>query len=138
MILEIILTICWIISALVEGKRDANFYHNKMTSTNPDKQNIHWLFTVERFIIWALIIKIYSLHESILSTGIFSLSLVLIFSFFHNGMYYKIRHKLDNNVYSKGWWSSSTTSEAFIELDLRARIFLVVVGFWGIVTAYII
>lgn len=133
---HIILTVCWIISALVEGARDSHFFHNRNTSTNPDKQNIHWLFTVERFIVWLLIIKIYSFHSSILNTGIFGFSLILIFSFFHNGVYYKIRHQLDNNVYPKGWWDSSVTSESALELNAVSRTFLAVTGFIGLIATY--
>lgn len=140
LVFNFFLTICWIVASLTEGVRDGHFFHDRNTSNNPDKQNIHWLFTLERFIIWTLIVKAHWLtsasyyHSSILSTGIFSFSLILIFSFFHNSMYYHTRHKLDKNVYPKGWLDTSTTSEAFIELDLRARVFLAAVGILGIIT----
>lgn len=136
MIINIILLLVWIATCLVEGVRDAHFFHNRMYSTNPDKQNMHWLFTMERFIIWSLITYIYSLHNSLFGTGIFSFSLILMFSFFHNGFYYVIRHKLDDNVYPKGWFDSSTTSESFLEFNLISRIFMAVTGMFGIVASF--
>lgn len=136
MIINISLLIAWVVACLVEGCRDGHFFHSRMNSTKPDNHNIHWLFTVERFIVWCLITYIYFIHHSLFGTGVFSASLIMVFSFFHNSMYYYIRHKLDNNVYSKGWMDSSTTSESFFEFNLIARIFMVIAGLFGITASF--
>lgn len=138
MITKIILIVCWIVSCLAEGKRDAFFYHNRNSSTNPDHHNIHWIFSVERFIIWALITALYSHHNFYFSTGVFSLGIILVFSFLHNGMYYATRNNLDKNVYPKRWWDTSTTSESLMEFNVVQRVFMAVTGTLGIITSILI
>lgn len=134
MIVKIILLVLWIIVALLEGTRDGFFFAYRMQS-KPDRFNMHWLFTSERTIVLVLIAWIYSRTYSFLDTGVFTFSLILLFSFLHNGMYYKIRHMLDKNIYPKGWWDSSTTSESMIEFSIVSRTFLAIVGSVGIITS---
>ena len=60
---------------------------------------------------------------------LYGLSLALIQPFFHNGMYYSLRNKIDN-TYPKGWTDQSTTSTAVMTkfLTYRNRIILLVLG----------
>lgn len=132
MIVKIILIACWIIYALLDGYRDAHFYSNRMTSTNPDKQNIHWVYFLQRLLFGGMIAFAHSFMFSKLNTFIFSAGLIMMFSFFHNGKYYLTRNKLDPNIYKDGWWSSSKSSEATLELSDMVRTCLAVVGLGGI------
>lgn len=134
---KIILLISWIAYAILDGMNDGYFYHYRNTSIKMKHENIHWVYFCKRFIIGALIIWIHSLYFSFLNTSIFGLSLILLFSFFHNGIYYTIRKKLsDKNLYPKGFWSSSTSSEALLELNNISRVFLAVTGAIGIISSF--
>lgn len=132
MIVKAIILALWIIEALSFGKQDAFLYHNRMHSSNPDKENIHYLFSIDRFVILALGTWVHWLYHSWLSTGVFSLSLLFLFSYFHNGNYYRVRNLLDNKVYPKGWFDTSTTSEATFEFNVVSRTFLAITGAIGI------
>ena len=134
---KIILLISWIFYSLLNGMRDGYFYHYRNTSIKMKGENIHWLYSCERVIVGALIVWLHSLYFSSLNTSIFGLSLVLVFSFFHNGIYYELRKKLsDKNLYPKGFWSSSTSSEALLELNNVSRIFLAITGGMGIIISF--
>lgn len=132
MVGEMLLLAIWLLAALVEGGRDAFLYHYRTNSVSQDKRNIHWLFVIERAIIFCLIMWAYGDGHSILDEGVFGLSLAMMFSLIHNGVYYQVRHHLDKNVYPKGFWSSSVTSQATLEFNLVTRIFLFATGIIGI------
>lgn len=137
MLIAIILIIFWIVYALLSGTNDGYYYHYRNTSIQLKDENIHWIYFCQRFILWSCMLLLHSLYFPILSTGVFSASLILIFSFFHNGIYYETRKRLSNyNLYPKGWFSSSTSSQATIELNNISRIFLAVVGLIGIIASF--
>ena len=136
MIIKLSLLILWMSTALLEGTRDGFFYYARNTSANPDNKNIHWIFALERLVIISLIGWIHILSYSILNTGVFVISLILIFSWFHNGIYYKTRNYLDKNVYPKGWFDSSTTSESMLEFSVAGRMFMAITGFIGIIASF--
>ncbi len=118
----------WIVYCLFEGKRDGEFYHNRITSTNPSKDNIHWLFSTERLFIGGLLFIYLNTFCSLLNNLAFIISLGLIFSYFHNGMYYLERNRLLPGIYPKKWLSSSITSSSWIELNYNERFLLLLLG----------
>lgn len=129
--------IIWIVVGFLEGKRDGFFYHNRMSSINPDKQNIHWIFFISRLIDFILIIAVQYQYFALLSNILFAMGLVLIFSFIHNSIYYETRKKLSNgNLYPKGWRDTSRTSEARLEFDFKARVFMAITGAIGIIASF--
>lgn len=137
MLIGIVILFFWIVFALLQGLNDSYYYHYRMTSNQLKDENIHWVYFCQRFIVCTCIGLIHSMYFPILSTGIFLGSLILIFSFFHNGMYYQMRKKISHgNLYPKGWFSSSTTSQATIELNNVTRIFLAIVGIIGIIASF--
>lgn len=136
MVIKIVLLILWIIASLCEGKRDGFFYNYRTNSTNTDNHNLHWLFVLERFLILSMICWIHILSNSTLNTGVFVFSLILIFSWFHNGQYYRTRNMLDKKIYPKGWWDTSTTSESVLEFNATSRTFMVMVGIVGIMASF--
>lgn len=137
MLIAIVLIMMWIILALLNGVRDSFYYHYKMTSIQQKNENIHWVYFCERFITWSCIALLHSMFFEILSTGIYSGSLILIFSFFHNGIYYETRKRLSKaDIYPKGWWSSSTTSTATIELNNISRIIMLITGVFGLIASF--
>jgi len=55
---------------------------------------------------------------------------VLTFPLIHDGMYYEVRHLLDERLYECGFWSNeSKDTTAKISLTLEERIFTFVGGF---------
>jgi len=66
---------------------------------------------------------------------VFAISLALLFSFFHNGVYFMTRNKLDSKIYPKGFWDDSTSSTAKLDLNVKSRIILAVIGCIGIIAA---
>lgn len=136
MLVKIILLLSWVIMGFLEGSRDGFFYHNRMNSTKPDNHNIHWLFSLERGIVLGLLCWLHAISNSALNTTIFGFSLILIFSFFHNGQYYKVRNYLDNKVYPKGWFDSSIASESRLEFNAVSRTFMAIVGLIGVAATF--
>lgn len=134
-LIKICFILCWISYAILDGYRDANMYHNRMTSINPSPKNIHWVYFLQRLILGGIIYFGHFLIFSMLNSFIFCSGLILIFSYFHNGMYYLMRHELDNNLYPKGWDSDSISSEATLEFSYKIRTVLLLIGCLGIFIA---
>ena len=120
----IILTILWIIYTVLDAITQAYYY-----DSNPNTHNIHWLFVAQRGIVLGALSLHLPTDYSLIEVGIFSVGLALIYSFFHNGTYYLTRHKLNNAIYPKGFWSDSTSSTAIMEFNIKWRTAMAVVGF---------
>jgi hypothetical protein len=127
---HIIILATWIIYSCLEGLREAYYYHNTNISLHSYKHDLHPFFSLQRFCALFMLLAIsMDIHTFILCG-----SLALIFPFFHDGFYYIIRHKLDDNIYSKGFFDDSYTSVAKIELNFYSRAALFFLG----VTIFII
>lgn len=130
------LTILWVAYALLEGNREGYFYGYSISYA--PKKNLHGLFTLQRSIVLIFIgTCLFLSHYYLLRDLSILFGLSLIFPFFHDGIYYITRHKINPLIYPEGWLSESTTSTAKIELDLKSRIIFLVVGL-GILTINII
>lgn len=147
----ILLSLLAIFFYFLEGKRDASFYSVNVNSPTPVKENLHWLFFSTRFIVlWLMfVVTTYAYPNQLrlsdlwnllpripIKSSIFLISLALIFSFVHNGVYYETRHKLDKNIYPKGFRDDSTSSTATIEMNFKMRTTLAVIGVLGVIMAY--
>lgn len=104
---------------MIEGYREAWYYYYRVRAFN-SAEDLHAIFFIQRGI--PLLIIGYSF------SWIIALGCAFVFSFFHDGMYYKQRHKLKENIYPKGWWDDSTTSTAVLELKLWMRVGLLIIG----------
>lgn len=134
-----ILLIIWVGYAMIEGRQEAHLYHYRNIVSPKKKKDLHWMPFVERG-IFLILIGYCSYTESgpnfpILKSGVFIASLVLIFSFFYDGVYYCMTHKLDRTKYVKKWWASSDTSEAGLEFSCTARIVMAFTGMMGIIAS---
>lgn len=118
--------VLWIMYSVIEGKREAIFWHHRIKSSDYTLfKNIdrHPLFTIQRgLMLMSLALASYYILDNILLVGYLFIMNVLIFSFFHNGSMYLERYKMsvvanidepNRWVYEKGWWAQSTTSTAF-------------------------
>ena len=134
-LIKICFLLVWISYAVLDGYRDAHFYHNRNTSTNPSLKNIHWVYFMQRLILGVVIYFGFNQVFSMLDSFVFCAGLILVFSYFHNGMYYLTRHELDHSIYPKGWDSDSISSEATLEFSYKIRAMLLIIGSLGIFTS---
>lgn len=117
----------WIGYAVLEGKREANFWHHRVASRDYDyfkHIDRHPMFALQRgMVLLMMSIASYYIWDSIWLVGYGFIMNCLVFSFFHNGMMYLERFKMskiaypkveeeEKWVYTKGWWDQSTTSTA--------------------------
>lgn len=103
--------VSWIVYALFEGYREAYYWHERVTSPNKTDKDLHRIFALQRGTVILLIC--YGLLWPIGPWAILSfIGLSCVFSFFHNGMQYLTRNKLNPYIYKKRWWDQSTTSTA--------------------------
>lgn len=127
----IFINILWIVYSLLEGFREGYYWYNRNNSPKKDNIEIHPYFAIQRGLVMvSLSIISYTQYNLIVSLVVL-FSLMLIFSFFHNGIYYLTRNKLDNNIYKDKWKSQSTTSTAKLTklMTYRNRLFMMIIGF---------
>ncbi len=98
-------TIIWIVFAMLVSKLEAFYYTHEINSGFKDNFNEHGLFT---FIRACVILPLW-----ILTSWKVALCLVIIFPFFHDGNYYRMRNKIVPGTYPRKWFSQSTTSTAW-------------------------
>lgn len=131
MILTIIIsTIIWLLHTVLNSYVQSYYY--SLFPSEKKHPNLHQVYVMIRAIILALILWNLWYDLGWMLTGIYGLCLCCIYSFFHNGVYYAMRHKIDKEVYPKGFWDASTTSQATIELGIGMRTAIAIVGFVGI------
>ena len=118
--------VLWILYAIIEGKREAIFWHHRIRSSDYQTYkdiDRHGLFSFQRgLMLAALAVASYQILDNIYLVGYLFIMNALIFSFFHNGAMYAerynmsmISHPIDSTkwIYKKGWWAQSTTSTAW-------------------------
>lgn len=119
--------VLWIMYSIIEGKREAIFWHHRIKSSDYTLfKNIdrHPLFTIQRgLMLMSLALASYYILDNILLVGYLFIMNLLIFSFFHNGSMYSERYKMsvianidepNTWIYEKRWWAQSTTSTAWL------------------------
>ncbi len=112
----------WITYAIIEGYREAFYFffrgnsyqYPQITNINP-----HTLFTTQRLIVGSMIsVAYYIFYSKIYVALLILLANGLLFSFFHDGMYYTIRNWISVKttptqlIYPKKWFDQSITSTA--------------------------
>lgn len=115
MIITIVLFFIWSGYAILEGWREAHYFHFriKVDSEVSKKEGrlLHGLWSLQRFFVCLLMLII--TYKIWWLTLIFLIANMSVFPFLHDGMYYKTRHKLDTSNYPKGWLDWSHNSTAF-------------------------
>jgi hypothetical protein len=94
----------WILYSLLSGVKDGVLYHLKDFNRELNF-NEHIIYTLERTVVCILIVLL-------CNSVIIIPSLLLSFSFVHNGAYYTTRNKLNSMIYPKRWFAQSTSSKA--------------------------
>jgi len=143
----------WISYSLIEGKREANFWHHRINSSDYElfkDVDRHPLFVIQRGLVLISIgIITYLVTDSILwSVYLFTMN-SLLFTFFHNGSMYlerlmmSIRSNPNNSdkwIYKDGWWSQSSTSVALTTrfMTPTSRSIQMLLGIIGYISYFII
>lgn len=140
----------WIIYCIIEGFREGYYWHYKNRGDDNNQYDIHKIFSVQRGLVlntmgllaFVTLYKITGLLVimSLFKSVLFILSLMLIFSFIHNGMYYTTRNILDKNIYNLKWKDHSTTSTAKWTkfLTFRNRTIMFALGMIGVLLLVIL
>jgi hypothetical protein len=108
-----------------EAWREAIYWHVKgggIYDTWKSTPEEHTLFTVQRAIFFISIIVILLTNINWLLTIMFTIGLVLMFSFLHNGFYYMFRNKLNPDIYQERFFAQSTTSVAKLTKFMTPKI----------------
>jgi hypothetical protein len=122
----IVLTIyiIWILFAVASGWYEGFYWHMVSKGQIIKTGREHFIWTVFRGII-ATPLVCWLFVEYSYSGLIGIISLMCMFPFFHDGMYYTRRNLLDSRVYPLRWKDTSTTSTAKTPtLDYRMRLVL--------------
>ena len=127
MITILILTAIWISYTMLGAYTQAHYYD--LYPSEKKHRNLHPFYVIERMIILFGIWQILPLSFPLWDCIIFIFALCFIYSFFHNGLYYWTRNKLNPSVYPKKWKDSSTTSEALFEVGFGMRTAMMLIGF---------
>lgn len=126
MIIIILLSLAWFASSSLSGILEGYYYD--MQPENRKHMNLHLIYVIQRAFL-AIALSIYvCYHSGIIYGSIFFAALLFTFSFFHNGFYYLTRHKLNPEIYPKGFFDDSETSTAIIELGVKFRTAMAAIG----------
>lgn len=116
----------WIIYSILEGWREAPFWHHRIKSLDYiyfKDVDRHPLFSAQRGIVLITLFLLTYYIDGVWVALFLSVMNMLIFSFFHNGMMYTIRHQMSKIVspedetkwiYNKKWFAQSTTSTSWM------------------------
>lgn len=117
----------FIIYSWIEGRREGMYYHYKWRILTENKHDEHLMFSIQRALVILMFSVVgYPVYEywTFLSIP----SMILCFSFMHNGAYYEMRNKLDSSVYREGWSSTSNSTTAKLSLNYSWRQALYIIG----------
>ena len=140
----------WIAYSVIEGFREGYYWHYKNRGNDGNKYEIHPIFSTQRGLVLTTmgLLAFLTLHKlfgllvglAILKSGLFVISLMFIFSFIHNGMYYTTRNILDKKIYNLKWKDHSATSTAKWTnfLNFRNRTIMFVIGMIGVLLLVIL
>jgi len=146
----LITLVIWIAYSIIEGLREGYYWYYKNRGEDGNNGDIHPIFSLQRglvlAIIWLLAFVSFSaltgllIAISALKSTAFILSLMLIFSFIHNGVYYTTRNILNKNIYNLKWKDHSTTSTAKWTkfLTFRNRTIMFAIGMLGVLLLVIL
>jgi hypothetical protein len=119
--------VLFLVYSLIEGVREAYYYHYKWKVVTYNVHDEHAMFTAQRAIA---VVSISMMGYPIMGWWclIVIASMALCFPFVHDGAYYDTRNKLDESVYRKGFFADSKTTTAKVSLKPAARISMFVTG----------
>ncbi len=115
----------WCFYACICGHLEAIYYDAVQKEVKIPE--LHDVYVMQRIMPFLSIAGL-SFYVSGGASVLFSFSLILIFSFFHDNQYYATRNNLDSSIYHKRWMDESTTSTAIFEFSFFTRTALALIG----------
>lgn len=110
-----------VVIALLFGAIEAYMFHKdkKLGITYP---YIHFFFTGVRFATYLSLVWIANIHL------VYLVPISLTFPYFHDGMYYVTRNKLNPKIYRKRWKARSYDTSALLSFNYDGRTVLLIIG----------
>lgn len=119
----------WITYSMMDGFREGFYWHYRNNSRRTCEFEINRIFSLQRSLV-ILLIAGFLVHTLGWYSLISTVSMVMLFSYFHNGTYYLTRNKLDDKMYPMKWKDESKTLPVFYSGLMRynKRTVLMVLG----------
>jgi len=119
----------WIAYSMMDGFREGFYWHYRNNSRRTCEFEINRIFSLQRSLV-ILLIAGFLVHTLGWYSLISTVSMVMLFSYFHNGTYYLTRNKLDDKMYPMKWKDESKTLPVFYSGLMRynKRTVLMVLG----------
>ena len=106
-IITAVVLFTWWAFALADGNLDAYHFDRVERKNGKPHRNIHPVLWFRRlFAFGGQLAVCYFLGWWWMLAG-----LVLVFSFLHDGAYYSRRHRLNERIYARGWWSGEDDTD---------------------------
>ena len=122
----ITLQLIWIVLACLDGYLQAHYY--SLYPSEKKHKNLHGWYVFQRAVVLGFMVNELSFSITWGECGVFAFASCFTYSFFHNGFYYMTRHKLDKEVYSKGFWDDSDSSSALLNIGSIFRTAMMILG----------
>lgn len=127
-LIKVLIASSFILYSVIEGMREALYYDLKM-KTNIIDLGEHTLFTVQRLVVVFFIMGAFTYMNNNFVYGFLeTLSLSLIFPYFHDGAYYTARNNTNNKIYPKRWKDDSGLSTAKLEFKYPIRLSMFIIS----------
>jgi hypothetical protein len=110
---------------VIEALLFTNIYANKLWKTTFGF-DVHIFFTVFRVFVFAPGSILIYLQSGLLPSALYSVAVLLMFSFFHNGFYYLGRKKLDGAY--NGFTDTSRNTTAKNSFNFKKRTVLLIIS----------
>ena len=130
-IILLLLYLIWIAFECLEGLFQGHYYD--LIPIDKGHPNIHWVYGIFRALMLISLSWIYYFYSPGALFVVFGASLFFAAPFFHNGMLYVTRHKLNSGIYARKWFDNKekTVNEkgaANIEISIGFRITMFVIS----------
>jgi hypothetical protein len=102
----------WIAYSMIDGFREGFYWHYRNNSRRTCEFEINRIFSLQRSLV-ILLISGFLVHILGWYSLISTISMIMLFSYFHNGTYYLTRNKLDDKMYPMRWKDESKTLPVF-------------------------
>ena len=126
MVLEYILMLSWLGFIVISSTLEAVYFYKKKAHVKWFGRNIHDSFTVIRSIFAVPISIITLVYVGWWEAVLMSILLILVFPFFHDGIYYTVRELIQKGTYPLYWFDQSEDTDAKYSYSIVTRtIFLI-------------
>ena len=129
MITLLLTNLIWIAYSMIDGFREGFYWHYRNNSRRTCEFEINRIFSLQRSLV-ILLIAGFLVHTLGWFSLISTISMIMLFSYFHNGTYYLTRNKLDDKMYPMRWKDESRTRPVFYSglMKYNKRTVLMILG----------